>query len=833
MSTIKINQLATSAISLTDFFAKADASGVASKSTIQELSNLLKTVDDTAFKGSIAIADVPSENGWYFASESGTYINCGGLVIDTSNNIAIIIVSGTFDTFNKIDIPVSIAIDAVPTEGSTNAIQSNAVFGIETTLSNKASVINVLGNNLFNINASDVSLGKYINTQGGEANSGSYNITGYIEVINGETYTQSYKHNREFYDENKASIAYYPASNPNYTLTAPSGAVYYRSTVSINDWNDFMYNLGSVELPFEPYEAVKTIDTDTFIPQNQVIGLIGKTFSTVIGENKFNINDTGNNIGYYLNGSGGLSGGGSNTVYNTTNYIPVLSGQTYTLSYRNRLEWYDVDFNALAFTSSGSETVLSPTGAVYARCTVNVDYWVLFQFEEGLNSTIFKAYKEVSVLSPFGVYESQILKDTFDLDESIKEVNLTMPKNIYLLDNYENTVYFKGIIDKQKHNYSVRFGSPFKNYETFSRILNPTSETIGVEIIANNDDFEVIDKKTVNLLIGNQSTDNGTINGVAIGDSYTHSGKYLKKVYDVCPSINFDGLRSTDDISNYPFRYEGRGGWTLQRYFQPFNANESASPFMHHPTYNYYGQTNFWWSTYNTPTVYQYQYFEAKRLEIGFGTSDGIKTNPQVNDLMYFDKDGSNVYKYYNGTSWIDANLTEQDFVFNFAKYRSIWNITQPEIVSVLLGLNDFRIKETIEEVAVLFESWYVQMDTLIASVLADNSNAKIAILIPSSVCGTDTNNEGAFNFKFNRMMWEARKLIINKYDERELESIYLVDTGSAIDPNFGFDIQNKLPFSDYTGSLTRTVVNNTPHPSADGYKQIGVKFSAFIQKIR
>ena len=127
MSTIKISELATSNIALTDFLAKADANGVASKNTVQELSNLLKTVDDTAFKGSIAIADIPSENGWYFASESGTYTNCGGLVIDTSDNIAIIIISGTFDVFNKIDIPVNITIDAVPTSGSTNAVQSEAV----------------------------------------------------------------------------------------------------------------------------------------------------------------------------------------------------------------------------------------------------------------------------------------------------------------------------------------------------------------------------------------------------------------------------------------------------------------------------------------------------------------------------------------------------------------------------------------------------------------------------------------------------------------------------------------------------------------------------------
>tara|TARA_R110000744_G_scaffold250022_1_gene366233 strand:- start:313 stop:2214 length:1902 start_codon:yes stop_codon:yes gene_type:complete len=43
MSTIKISELATSNISLTDFFAKADATGLANKNTIQELSNVIKT----------------------------------------------------------------------------------------------------------------------------------------------------------------------------------------------------------------------------------------------------------------------------------------------------------------------------------------------------------------------------------------------------------------------------------------------------------------------------------------------------------------------------------------------------------------------------------------------------------------------------------------------------------------------------------------------------------------------------------------------------------------------------------------------------------------------
>lgn len=124
MSTIKINELATASISLSDFFAKADANGLATKTTIQELSSFLSTTGDVAFQGSLAIADTPSADGWYFASESGTYTNAGSLVVDITDNVVIIIVSGTQTVFEKIDIPISLTIDSTPTASSVNAVQS-------------------------------------------------------------------------------------------------------------------------------------------------------------------------------------------------------------------------------------------------------------------------------------------------------------------------------------------------------------------------------------------------------------------------------------------------------------------------------------------------------------------------------------------------------------------------------------------------------------------------------------------------------------------------------------------------------------------------------------
>lgn len=243
MSTIKISELATSNIALTDFFAKADANGVASKNTVQELSNLLKTVDDTAFKGSIAIADVPSENGWYFASESGTYTNCGGLVIDTTDNIAIIIVSGTFDVFNKIDIPVNITIDSVPTPDSTNAVESG---GVENYVQEQ---LYVGSKNLFNKNT--ITDGVYIReTDGAIINNASYYTSDFMPIEPSTSYV-AVSERMNFYTSAKVWIS----GNRLDTSVSPSNAYFCRISmfVSSQPKETTQFELGTTPTSYVAY----------------------------------------------------------------------------------------------------------------------------------------------------------------------------------------------------------------------------------------------------------------------------------------------------------------------------------------------------------------------------------------------------------------------------------------------------------------------------------------------------------------------------------------------------------------------------------------------------
>lgn len=132
MSNIKISELATGTLSLSSFFAQADANGIAYKNTLEQLQTFLNTIGVVSFKGVLLAADASvTEDGIYIAGDTGTYTNNGGLVIDLDNNFVLISVTDTQTTFTKVEIPLNITlaslasiIDNEPTSGSDNLVRS-------------------------------------------------------------------------------------------------------------------------------------------------------------------------------------------------------------------------------------------------------------------------------------------------------------------------------------------------------------------------------------------------------------------------------------------------------------------------------------------------------------------------------------------------------------------------------------------------------------------------------------------------------------------------------------------------------------------------------------
>ena len=708
----------------------------------------------------------------------------------------------------------------------------------------KAEIITeTTGKNLFNINASDIAIGYYVATNGTLAASASYNATGYIPVTAETAYYLSYKHNIAWYNSSKVFIS--ASIDNNKAQTSPANAAYLRCTVSLAAWTLFQVELGSIGTSYEAFEIIKILSEEIVLCHhthtisevtNLTEQLALKTeMSDYVGKNLFNINASDIAIGYYVNTNGALLASAS---YNATGYIPVTAETAYYLSYKHNIAWYN---SSKVFISSSASTdtnkaQTSPVNAAYLRCTVSVAAWTLFQVEIGTIQTDYEAYGIHKEIDELKIKSENVLNFQEKVEDAIIFSNeISLPSKQYFLGNYENTIYFQAICKKWlPYNFFVQFiNGTFINRSKFARITNPVADS-SVDAYLYNSNFDIISNKNFNLLVGAQTTDNGALNIVAIGDSLTYNGSYLKKCNDLLPNLNFHGIRIP--YGDLTLNAEGRGGWSLNNYFLNLQSTtDSFSPFMHlADPYKYYGNTDFWKKVVNGDVTYSYSGFSAKATEIGFSASTGLKSSPSANDVMYNNANAR--YEVYNGSAWIAFTAVAGDFSFNFAKYRSIWNITQPNIVTIMLGTNDFRAVENLTTIDNLFILWKSNFETIVSSILADNPICKIALLIPPSVVGSSTDliDCNIFYQKMNAAMFLARKLMITNFDAREAESIYLVDVGSSLNPEYGISFTTEeKPFEDYAGTETIKLQTNNPHPSTQGYYEMGVRLAGFIQAIR
>lgn len=124
----------------------------------------------------------------------------------------------------------------------------------------------MVGFNAFDKNASDVTLGKYLDANGAEQSQSNSNITGYIPVIGGQTYYFANAANGAlgrymfWYDSGKNIISggLIPYLDGRNVQTAPANARYVRVSVRDELWDTYVVNLswdGERDGEYEPYQA--------------------------------------------------------------------------------------------------------------------------------------------------------------------------------------------------------------------------------------------------------------------------------------------------------------------------------------------------------------------------------------------------------------------------------------------------------------------------------------------------------------------------------------------------------------------------------------------------
>lgn len=404
---------------------------------------------------------------------------------------------------------------------------------------------------------------------------------------------------------------------------------------------------------------------------------------------------------------------------------------------------------------------------------------------------------------------------------------IAVPKKQHFLTTIENNIYLEEFQKRVLPNFALNTSVPVGLLRN-NRIV-ATNPAVGVyPAVCSLTDLNYNDIMSKNYSIVVTDLSKTTpIKVLSIGDSYTDIGWYVKKMGQTIPNVTHLGTCNYNSVPDDVNR-EGRSGWDLNKYMHEngsTSGNTVFSPFIHPiAPYKYYGNTGFWERVFaNVAPQYEIGNLSHQIALLNIN-SLGVRATPNVNDVMYFTSDS--VYKVWNGISWVNISQSTLNFTFNFAKYLSTWNIDTPDIVTILLGMNDFRNLNP-NLVASFFVGWKINMDAFIANVKLANPNVKIIIATCNSVESND------YCGKTNAALWESYNQIINTYDERENENIFISDTKASADRVYGFGATRTVPFDQYVGSETILITSGDVHLREGGMYQLGQKLAATIQYAR
>jgi hypothetical protein len=255
MSTIKINELVTESISLSDFLAKADSDGFMSKTTVQNMSNFLASTGTLGLRGVLLSTDATvTEDGIYLAGDAGTYTNNGGLVITVNDKITLISVTGTQTVFSKAEFPINITFDDVPTFGSENTVKSNGVkLGLEAKNKVLRDVFDLVrtSNNMFD--KSSVTPDTIVSPSTGELLAQpNYSSSDYITIKPNKNYISKHvAFGGAWYDDEKVFIS--GAGTTNTDFLSPVNARYFRLGMTDAQLDTQQFNEGTVLLTYDDY----------------------------------------------------------------------------------------------------------------------------------------------------------------------------------------------------------------------------------------------------------------------------------------------------------------------------------------------------------------------------------------------------------------------------------------------------------------------------------------------------------------------------------------------------------------------------------------------------
>ena len=431
------------------------------------------------------------------------------------------------------------------------------------------------------------------------------------------------------------------------------------------------------------------------------------------------------------------------------------------------------------------------------------------------------------------IKDNSIPQSKLIIDEKLNTV--CVPQKIYLLSGVNNDIFYEPILQKWlPYRYDVRVitsENGGRDYVKANKRVCTLKDTISSSITLKlYDDYEerYIDTKTVELVQGIQGIGETEIKVGIIGDSYTDGGCWesalLQKGY--VPNIKLVGTRQCPNIVDQ--FTDGRAGWALKHFCSVQTSSDYFNPYYHpEGSHRYWGNTAFWANVCgSSPTGYGTRYSKYSNL----CNTQGWPISPIEGDVIY---DSTNtIFKEYTNGSWINSAQNNYTWKFDYQKYVQMWDVQVADYLCVMLGVNDFWILNEPTDSALA--TWGEQMNSIIESYRSVNLNGKFIVLTANTVTHPNANHYQPLDV--HRRMWKLRKYVIDNFDNKENQNIYVVDTAQLIDSENSFTLSSVIPFDDYPNGYN---YNNKEIYTSDGqhprvsYSTLGYSLAAFLQYSR
>ena len=443
---------------------------------------------------------------------------------------------------------------------------------------------------------------------------------------------------------------------------------------------------------------------------------------------------------------------------------------------------------------------------------------------------------------------------SIDYRAYITEDKLLIPRNLYVLkgsalSSERTNIFYRNALLSLSENFMVSATSPYGQcltgrwlYKTVSDESLMPSEPFNIDFIARTDNGYTTQSTTVEIVDTSNTT---PVRLLPIGDSLTRAGVYLSQVVNSIPNVTTLGTRyyPTDSI---PVR-EGRGGWTLEKYFTFIDSAQLDSPFVFPTTVSgehYKGNTRDWkaicYTDPNNPAYNGFQKIARGWKDEGEFLYDenGYYKYPVIGDVMLDPTlpEGSQ-WVEWNGFNWQPMTIQPTEFEFNFtkymARYKEAFTTGTPTHVSILLGANEFGFNKEIANVDLFIN----RLNEAINSIQTYDPSIKIIICTPTVAPNANlvTASTKSFYKEYDlRVKYVASKLLeAFDTDEALARQIYIAPMTLTLDSTNGY---NYIEKNEIINGFSNTVIDadNSIHPSNQyGQIQMGSTLAAVIQKFR